>query len=266
MPKNTLPIIQPPFDSRIMNLKYPLEGTRNGTLRRGFMIWHRPINGYSGRAVVKFLYNPSTVSATFSVTDPSVGGILLFPNSNDNTDLRVPLSQTVSWSILYDRTYEIWGQYDSDGKPRQSAGPDFNNPAVVGVLADIFQMEQFTGMNVGYTSGFTASHPKVNDKTMAGRQGVIQLVPSYVHFGDQQNMNFYGYISEWDFTVTHWTQQMVPIRCIIDISWTMLPPPLQPSKAPGAVGFGGTVGPGPRPAVISDVAITTPVNSGKSGR
>jgi hypothetical protein len=38
-------------------------------------------------------------------------------------------------------------------------------------------------------------------------------------------MAFYGFISEWSVEYTHWTQNMVPIRCVISVSFTMLPNP-----------------------------------------
>jgi hypothetical protein len=127
--------------------------------------------------------------------------------------------------LLFDRSYELWSQYDTDGEPKQPIGPDNNNPAVIGCLADIRQMQQFTGMTVGYStdSGNTVANSKV-----AGHQGVLQLIPSYVFFGlkdQKRGLWFYGYVSEWDFTITHWTQYMVPMRCVIDITFTMLPTP-----------------------------------------
>lgn len=224
---NKNPISQPRFDSRIYKLTYPLQGGRNpgqGTLKHGFMVWEKPIPGYSGLAKIHFLYNPSTVEADYPISDSTAQAVLNFPNPGDKADLRVPLSQTASWSVLYDRTYELWGSYHSDGKPREHIGKDKNNPSVVGVLADIIQFQQFTGMMVGFSPG-TASVSGAPDSSFAGHQGIMQIVPSYVYFSDQFNLSFYGYISEWDVQVTHWTNFMVPMRCVINVSFTMLPPP-----------------------------------------
>lgn len=219
------PVVQPGFDSRIYTLTYPLGSGKYGTLKRGFMVWEKAGLGYTSPAYMHFLYNPSTVTASYAIApDSSVSASLLFPTAFDSTNLRVPLNQSVTWSLLFDRTYELWGQYDNKGHPAQHVGPNNNNPAVVGVLADIRQMQQFTGMNVGYSSGNGVT-PSPTNQQIFGHQGIIQLVPSYVYFGDKNNLWFYGYISEWDVTVTHWTQFMVPMRCVINITFTMLPTP-----------------------------------------
>lgn len=218
------PVQQPKFDQRIYSLAYPLQGSQFGNLKRGFMIWEKPVQGYSSEATMHFLYNPSTVSAQYNMADSSVGASLMFPTGFNDTNLRVPLNQTVEWSLLFDRTYELWQQYNSDGSPKKSAGDNKNNPAVVGVLADIRQMEQFTGMNIGFSSG-NNNTTGATSTSIAGHQGILQLIPSYVYFGDSDNLWYYGYISEWDMTVTHWTQYMVPMRCVINVTFTMLPTP-----------------------------------------
>lgn len=216
-------IQQPKFDDRIYSLQYPLTGTARGTLKRGYMVWAKPISGITSRATVHFLYNPSTVEADYPLSDSTVAASLLFPTPGDKADLRVPLQQTVSWSILYDRTYELWESYNADGSPKFGLGADGNNPQVIGVLADIFQMQQFTGMTASYNSGGLPT-PAGTKNLFLGHQGILQLVPSYVFFGGAQALSYYGYVSEWDVQITHWTQYMVPMRCVIDISFTMLPP------------------------------------------
>jgi hypothetical protein len=243
---------QPRFDDRIYRLAYPLAYGDFASLQHGYMIWDQTIRGFSDRATVHFLYNPSDVEADYPVSDSSIGASLLFPVPGDRADLRVPLSQTVSWSLLYDRTYELWGAYDENGKARQK-NTNNNNPSVIGVGADIYQLQQFTGMTTGYDqSGLTKVE---NNNSFAGHQGIIQLIPSWVFFGNSLNLSYYGYISEWDVTVTHWTQYMVPMRCEIDVYFTMLPPPSSPSnsnptgdttwgKRPGS-SAGHPVGPGP---------------------
>lgn len=219
------PIVQPKFDARIYRLVYPLMGGRaphHGTLKRGFMVWEKPLAGYGGLATVHFLYNPSVVEADYPISDSTVGAVLQFPIPGDTAQLKVPLYQTVTWSLLFDRTYELWGSAD---KPSKSPGKNDNDPSVVGVLADIVQMQQFTGMLVNYSSlGQVQTNPGGSSANFAGHQGIIQIVPAYVYFGDKNGLSYYGYISEWDVQITHWTQNMIPMRCVVDITMTMLPP------------------------------------------
>lgn len=235
------PLIQPKFDSRIYKLTYPLQGghsPKDGTLKRGYMIWERALVGYNSRAVVHFLYNPSTVEVSYPLSDSTVQSILQFPNPGDNADLRVPLYQTASWSLLFDRTYELWGSYNPDGTFRGGKKTVGNHPEQVGVMADIIQMQQFTGMMVNYSAPGAPINPGGAKTNFTSHQGIMQIVPSYVYFsnipGNHTNLSYYGYISEWDLQVTHWTQFMVPMRCVINIQFTMLPPP-QNRTNPGNV-------------------------------
>jgi hypothetical protein len=243
------PITQPPFDPRIQTLVFPLSGGQYGTLKRGFMVWETASGTpYSSEPQLNFLYNPSTVSADFYSSASSVASAYLFPTAFNATNLRVPLNQSVQWSLLFDRTYELWGGYDSEGLPQQSIGSGQNNPSTVGVLADIRQMYQFTGMDIAYSSGNTTT-TSPSSGALAGNQGIMQLIPSYVYFGDSNNLWFYGYVSEWDFTVTHWTQYMVPMRCVMNVTFTMLPPPTQGAGSSANPGLGA--GPGGPSSVTS---------------
>jgi hypothetical protein len=258
------PIAQPAFDPRITTLAFPLQGGKYGSLKRGFMIWDQVLPGYSGKAQVDFLYNPSQVTANYSMSDSSVGASLLFPTGFNDTNLRVPLNQSVSWSLLFDRTYELWGGYDSLGLPQGSVGPGQNNPSVVGVLADIRQMQQFTGMNVAYSTGNTATTSPSSNSQLAGYQGIMQLIPSWVYFSDANNLWFHGYVSEWDVTVTHWTQYMVPMRCVIDVTFTMLPPPSTGTGSQANTQYGLPSGSGGQ--FGSPVPSSGPPSPGVSGR
>jgi hypothetical protein len=252
------PQTQPPFDKRIQTLTFPVGSNQFGTLKRGFMVWDKAIPGYSAPATLQFLFNPSSVSADFYMSDSSVGSSLLFPTGFNQTNLRVPLNQSVQWSLLFDRTYELWGGYDSLGLPQQSVGAGQNNPSTVGVLADIRQMYQFTGMNVAYSSGDSNSPGSAKSGPLSGYQGIMQLIPSYVYFGDANNLWFYGYVSSWSFTVTHWTQYMVPMRCVINITFTMLPPPQAGAGSSANPGF--STGPG-GPRSLTSPGIQVPTNT-----
>lgn len=265
MAKGKSPILQPKFDSRIYSLAFPNQDTTPGhskQLRRGYMIWDKAITGYNSRAVVHFLYNPSTVQATYSMSDPNAAASLMFPNAHDNLDLRIPLNQTATWSLLFDRTYELWGAYNSSGNPNQGLGVHQNNPSVLGVLSDIYQMQQFTGMDVQFQQTNGAGIQGAPTGSFTRHQGILQLIPSFAYFGGKQALSFYGYISEWDFQVTHWTQFMVPMRCVINVSFTMLPPARNVGTNPSPSQTNWT---GPGPGNPTPALAQAPSN-GRSGR
>lgn len=233
------PLVQPKFDPRISSVHTPLAGGPV-RLKRGYMYWDKPITGYNGIAFVHYLFNPSEVSVDYSLADTSATASLIFANASDTADLRIPLDQTASWSILYDRTYELWGSYNDDGTPKFSGS--VNDPRVFGVEADIMQWREFTGMNVGFNfdKKASANAGSANPNSglskwgnLAGSTGVLQMVPSWAVFGYQNYPRYYGYISDWNVTYTHWTQFMVPMRAVVNITFNLLPPPgRQPSSSP----------------------------------
>ena len=174
---------QPAFDTRITTLTFPLAGGQFGQLQRGFMVWDTSqgnVAGYSSPSQVNFLYNPSSVSADYSMSNGGVAQAALFPTAFNAIDLRVPLNQTVEWSLLFDRTYELWGQYNAEGTANTATatgtGTQNTNPAVVGVLADIMAMQQFTGMFVAYSTGNTGTTQPTSVTSLTGWQGIMQLI------------------------------------------------------------------------------------------
>jgi hypothetical protein len=120
----------------------------------------------------------------------------------------------------------------------------------LGCEVDVLAMKQFTGMfssvgSANVQSGDPASgNPflgaastqaiptlnaqlnSANPNSGAVLQGVMCYQPSYVFFGQPQaSICYYGVVSSWDVQYTHFAQNMVPMRCVIDISYTLLPPP-----------------------------------------
>ena len=267
----TAPFAQPGFDSRISTLAFPVGGGGYGSIQRGFMVWDPSVGlpgDYSSAAQVNFLYNPSTVSADYNMMSTAVGAGVLFPTAYSTSVLAVPLNQSVEFSLLFDRTYELWGSYATDGTPNAnvSTGSSLNptlgntNPSAVGVLADIMAMEQFTGMFIAFSSGNTST-TKPTASSAVGWQGIIQMIPSYVYFGGSNSAStslwYYGYISEWDVTVTHWSQYMVPMRCVINVTLTMLPPPTTGKSGSTSISSTGLGSTGPGGTGVGASPITT---------
>jgi len=235
-------IIQPNFDSRIKTITQPLGASEYGVLKRGFMEWDTGVNPpypKNARAIVNFLYNPSTTSLTYTQSAGSVPSVLAFANSKDQSQSIVPLSQSLNFTLLYDRTYELWGSYQTNGQfagATSAINTNINNPAMAGVGVDMLAMQQFTGQFVNEPSGAgngtigqTTKVPAGNksDQSNFALQGPIILIPSWVYFGPPVPGNFfYGYITDYEVQVTHWTQYMIPMRCVINIDFAMLPPPV----------------------------------------
>jgi hypothetical protein len=239
-------ITQPPFDKRLTTLAYPLTGEM-GVLQAGYMIWDKPLPGYSGRAVVRYLYNPSTVSADYNIADASAQASLNFPNPGDSAMLAIPLSQTAQWSLMFDRTFELWQSYESSGLPL--GGNTSTGAGTLGVQADVLAFMQFTGMLTNYSYGTSSNAPATANANLAANSGIMQLVPSWAFFGNNNVANglmYFGYINEWSVQYTHFTQFNVPMRAVVSVNWTMLPMPnTAPPSAPGLQTPGSGVLPTP---------------------
>lgn len=272
-------VVQPPFDRRLTTLAYPLTGGPSGgtTLQSGYMVWDKPLPGYGQRAVIRYLYNPSTVAADYNIADASAQASLNFPNPGDTGMLAIPLSQTATWSLMFDRTFELWGSYAENGLP-VNASTSVNAPGLgsadasaVGVQADVLAFMQFTGMLTNYSYGTSGAPPTQANANLAANAGIMQLVPSWAYFGNSSVANglmYFGYINEWSVQYTHWTQYNVPMRCVVNVNFTMLPMPnTQPPTAPGVTTLpNGQPGPGATgPGVAQPVAVGTTF-SGIGGR
>jgi hypothetical protein len=242
MSSNQAPIVQAAFDSRISTLAFPMGGTSPGNIQRGYMVWDQVLPGYSSKAFIQYLWNPSTVEADYNIADASAQAALNFPNPNDTAQLAIPLYQTASWSLYYDRTFELWQSYNtSTGTPNNTTA-NATDPSVIGVAHDWLIWQQFTGMLTNYSygtngAGSTITAPTTAAQNYALNKGIMQLVPCWMYFGNSSttnNLSFYGYINEWTPQFTHWTQHNIPMRMVIDVNVTLLPPPSQ-TTAPGGL-------------------------------
>jgi hypothetical protein len=131
-----------------------------------------------------FLYNPNQITASWSI-DPtnlpplSTAGQPLAPN--------IAVGQTVSWSLVFDRTYDIF--YDPN--------PQNNR----GVLSDVAALYNVMGV---FESGGQTPY----------------LVPVQVVFGKTDSgalWGFQGYIVGATITYGIFKHNMIPARCEVDL-------------------------------------------------
>lgn len=245
--------VQPDWDPRLKKLQTPLAGVNGGpdlpitVIKRGMLV-QDTANGlgwsnYNTAVKFHFQYNPSTVQASVSVQQTGAALTYLYANQSSVANYAGPVNGSVSWTVMFDRTYELWGSYNTDGTPKNANSSQMqqfgNDATVVGCWADIMQMMYLTGMfengaNSGASLGGTDSsgNPVTSSQQFNSSTGFMQMVPAYLYFGPPGfSISYYGYVSQWDYTVTHWSQYMIPMRCAIDINFAMLPPPTSTTNA-----------------------------------
>lgn len=240
-------VTQPKFADQIRSNPSPIGASAvDGGITRGYMIWDQPSTLYSGgplggRAMVNFLFNPSTVSTDYMIGNAQYQAAMMYRVPGDNTNLLAPLSQTVSWQLYFDRTFELlYGTPDGS----------INDPSIIGVQSDVYQFMQFTGVTASLdASDQTAILGSTVTSSGVTSGGIMMMMPCYVYFGNASNqaggklagqgsipattqftsvgtqLAFYGFISEWSVQYTHWTVNMIPIRAAINVSFVMLPNP-----------------------------------------
>lgn len=226
-------VVQPAFDPRIRSISWPLTASTSGIVR-GFMIWDTSVtwpNGYSksNPPSLQFLYNPSTIAASYQISDATASAAMIYVQTSDPAILRVPLQQQVGFTIYFDRTYELNGTSDPTTQIMR-----------LGCEVDVLALKQFTGMFASTykyndvqanASGAPVGSLDQNVNTSSGsgsgiQQGVMQLTLCYCYFGTPgYGLQYYGYIDSWDVQYTHFTSAMIPMRCVVNISFTLLPPP-----------------------------------------
>jgi hypothetical protein len=246
-----------PFDPRITSIPTVVySGDYNSDLTRGWIIQEKPVNGIRYRC--NFLYNPSVVSVSHSV-NPNVVADENAHNPYDVSDFLLPLQQTLQFNLLFDRTYEMWD-------PSKLSGDAKDNVPFYGVDWDVQALRNITGISSPLTVTGSGSD-KTGDSSesftkghfQSGPVGPMLYVPVYAVLG--YRMDYYGVIQTLDVQYTHWTSQMVPMRCQVGITMQLLPrnTATKSSPRPSPVLMPGEV-------QIGSDSILNPTNNGKGGR
>lgn len=250
---------QPVFDKRMRTLSWPMQGGVPGTaqqdfgggpteLYRGMIVWDKA-TPYSSVPEMDFLFNPTTVTASYDMDATDVSTSVLFRAPGDTAAATYAMNQSVSLSLYFDRTFELWGSYDSSGtplaKPTGTTGAngkggitslyDLMDATVYGVDVDILAMKQITGQLATQYGAAPSGQSTKGYVPGISEQGVMTMTPAWMFIGPiDTGLSYYGYVSDFTVTVTHFTQWMVPQRCIIDLDFALLIPP---ASEPGGPSF-----------------------------
>jgi hypothetical protein len=224
----TATLIQPPFDPKT-NLPYPMQGT-DGTssvvLQKGNMQWatgsvYGPVpTMYNDKypATLSFQYNPSTVSYSSSLsTSGATTAALEFASSANATELLAPLTQSLSFSLLFNRIFEVQGAYKTDGTPVADGG--IMDAATHGCYVDIIAMEQFAGQLAGDAGAGKNNKP-------------AHPPPKKQNTTSQSDVN-----TSLIYQIAAWSQSMTPMTCVINVTFTLLPTPYSKPGDPTGLGL-----------------------------
>lgn len=207
--------LNPPFDHRILDIGRHLGGKQT-RLQRGWLVHADNLNTIRGKAGapaggnirgrIHFLYNPSEVTASHNLDLTQANGAKPVTGTNALPTLNVG---DVGLSLLFDRTYELW-----DRSKKHSL------PGRLGVYSDVWAFYQFFGMTTQGADVFDIGGLGTVEvrKTWASLYPTrpLQATPLYAYIGDK--LKYYGLASGLSVTYSHWTHQMIPARCRVDLS------------------------------------------------
>lgn len=214
--------LNPPFDPRMLSIGVPAYG---GTkLQRGRIV--RAEKG-ADKVGVHFLYNPLEITASHNLNPDAV-----FNNDAQKAQAAGVTTGNllnlgdVGASLLYDRTYELWHKRTD------------NLASKLGCYADVWAFYQMLGIagkgHYSQTRNGGRFMPKpsaqaFNSNTWTSLLPSSPLAPVLVYLIIGDKLRFYGMVSSFSVTYSHWSKDMIPIRCAIDISISFQPDP--PSTA-----------------------------------
>lgn len=210
--QNTAPgqgfLSNPAFDVRIRNIR-SFDGTPMSSFVRGQIYTDKPIGKYYYG--LNFLYNPTTVSVNHAldqnaITDPNA------KNTNDPTTGLIGLQQSVSFSLLFDRTFEVW---DKAKYGQSEVGQR-------GVQMDVLAAYRMLGITNKPTTAADGSITSDINGTQFFRP-VGPMIQTAVRATFGSSMTYFGFIDSLNLSYVHWASNMVPTRCQMDINLTLLP-------------------------------------------
>jgi hypothetical protein len=231
-PGNTL-FENPPFHPNILNIGGANTATNpsrtddftvgtSKSFRRGVIVAGAGVNQSWGGNItfrINFLYNPSTITERRGV-DINSGVLPAWARDPNNPGhYNVPLQTQINFSLLFDRTYELWDKRYS----QTLAG-------VFGVRVDVEAFYNLCGINTVETTttsphGIVPAPLQSSGALSTVSQGPMQLVPARVYFGKDSigALSYYGYVSNFDVTWTHFNSYMTPQRAAVNVGFTALP-------------------------------------------
>lgn len=201
-------VLNPPFDPRMRKVGSPLNLSHE--MKRGWAITE------DGTKRVNFLFNPSSITVSNAV-DPMAQRQDTVPEAvNDAGGVQVfadnPISQgAVGLDLLYDRTYEMFS--GSKVKNQTIKNNDVDMAEAYGVYADVAAWWTLVGMYEQMPKGWHDSIPV----------SPMMQIPMYLFIGPY--LLYYGFIDNLGVTYSHWSQRMIPQRCKVSVSFSMLPKP-----------------------------------------
>lgn len=204
----------PPFDPRRYSTNPYYSQLQQGILiRNGTGKSSGPLGSSTGVAnaakagvldsvKLRFLYNPSDLTESGSPSDtlfPDVAG--QNGDTNDTASLIGATTVSISFSLLFDRTYEINQGYNTPGQTSDNPTQVNQYSHLSGVQVDVLTFKALIGVPLN-------------------GEGLPLYLPVHLYLGGVSSPSFYGVINNYSVAYSHFSTYMVPMRAAISIGMT----------------------------------------------
>jgi hypothetical protein len=206
------------FAREIRNVWVPGGSTAVGKFYRGRLETSPATSSDDVVWQLQFLYNPTDVNFTASVNANAAAADPSSTPFTNGANTGNPIG-TASFALLFDRTFEC--------NDPSSALHDWGVQADIALLYSMLGMDenQIIAEGLGSKTGNQSSllDPLSRDNAwmpsapMGGSRALLTAI-----FGHR--LTFFGRIDSIAIDYTHFTQQMVPVRCALSVSMTVWPP------------------------------------------
>lgn len=247
-----------PFDTRMRRVSLGTRTSNQAATVEGSIstvsFAPNPSNA-SGAFACYFLFNPTEIDLDYSFDSTVTGAINpAFTTAGQDTQ-GLMLNQTQSFTLLFDRTYEVWSGL---GHP-QAATVQNGGPFFFGAQWDVWAIERLVGI-YGQASGLPASGPpaanicQVNfggssvatsttGSNETGGIGLFQDIASSL-----ARFSFQGWMTDFEVEYTRFDANMTPTRAAVSLSFMQvysLPAvytttTVDPDSTPGVNAQGGS--------------------------
>lgn len=260
MPSSKEPTTNHPFDNRIRRVSVNGKGSTSEGLLAGISTASGRMSavGPDGRTYMcYFEFNPTEIDISYGF-DSTVAAVLNpsfdFAGAASTSSQGLMLNASVSFTLLFDRTYEVWtgkkiktaqgrpalqaaataaaqhaaqvggAQANNAAKAAQSALANSMGPYKFGVMWDVWAIERLVGI-FGQYNGAPPSGPPAANITQVrfgpDSTGGAVLSPK-TSLGGGYAFGFAGWMTAFEVQYTRFDASMVPTRCAVGLTFEQI--------------------------------------------
>lgn len=207
-----------------------------------------------------FLFNPTEIDLDYEFDDSVIGALnpAFLGGNTSGQSQGLMLNQTISFTLFFDRTYELWTGANTDSPAATGLGP-----YQYGVLWDIWAIERLVGI-FGQSTGGPPSGPPAaapvsvsfGGASPSGSQNPLAQTKLTAPIGYQ---TFTGWMTSLEVQETRFDASMRPSRCAVAVSFEQIYSLQSMTSNPGSTSSSTSTDTTTSPAAGTTSGTTAPI-------